>query len=154
MPGLAHLRHPGHMRRGHQGESDATAASRIRDSNAQAHSQGVAIVDFPEDLLKAQLELNQVNAELDALYERLPWPSEPLPGWTHMRDKGYCYETKRDDSPGWTEDEKAEVARLRAHRLELVTAVITHPFWATCDDAPTARSALKHVHNRPDETAA
>ncbi|MFG2526590.1 hypothetical protein [Streptomyces sp. NPDC048516] len=109
---------------------------------------------FPEDLLKTQRELQQVNAELDALYERLPWSAEPLPGWTHTRGKGSCHETERDGSPGWTEDEKAEVARLRAHRLELVTTVITHPFWATCDDAPTARSALEHVHDRPDEPVA
>ncbi|MEU8994513.1 hypothetical protein AB0952_24020 [Streptomyces caniferus] len=114
----------------------------------------MATFDFPEDLLKTQRELHQVNAELDALYERLPWSAEPLPGWHHPRDKGHYYETERDDSSGRTEEEKAEAARLRHHRLELVTTVITHPFWATCDDAPTARSALEHVHDRPDETMA
>ncbi|BDH12852.1 hypothetical protein [Streptomyces hygroscopicus] len=111
--------------------------------------------DFPKDLLDAQRELQRVRADLAALYKRLPWSVEPLPGWKHTRDQGYYYETERADSPGWTEDEKAEVDRLRAHQLELATTVLTHPFWATCDDAPTARSALKHAHEReaPHEAA-
>ncbi|MET7801428.1 hypothetical protein [Streptomyces decoyicus] len=58
--------------------------------------------DFPKDLLDAQLELHRVRADLAALYTRLPWSVEPLPGWRHTRGQGYYYEAERAESPGWT----------------------------------------------------
>ncbi|MEU8994105.1 hypothetical protein AB0C95_04660 [Streptomyces caniferus] len=107
--------------------------------------------DFPQDLLDAQLELHRVRAELSAVYEQLPWSAEPLPGWTHAKENGRAFASSRPDSPGYTDEEKKLVEELRARRLELATTVFTHPFWATCDDAVTARSALKHTHK--DEAA-
>ncbi|KIZ17390.1 hypothetical protein [Streptomyces natalensis] len=107
--------------------------------------------DFPRDLLDAQGELHKVRSELSALYKRLPWSVEPLPGWTHTKEGGRSYESSRPDSPGWTEEQKAQVDALRARQMELVDHIFPHPFWATCDDPVTARSALKHVHD--DEAA-
>ncbi|MER6049715.1 hypothetical protein ABT168_20060 [Streptomyces sp. NPDC001793] len=102
--------------------------------------------DFPQDLREAQLELHQVQSALADLYKRLPWSVEPLPGWTHTKENGRFHETERADSPGWTDEEQAQVATLRARTLELAERVVTHDFWTTCDDAPAARSALKHLH--------
>ncbi|BDM74771.1 hypothetical protein HEK616_82580 (plasmid) [Streptomyces nigrescens] len=34
---------------------------------------------------------------------------------------------------------------LRTRQLELVTTVFPHPFWASCPDPVSARTALKHV---------
>ncbi|WP_406222922.1 hypothetical protein [Streptomyces decoyicus] len=101
--------------------------------------------DFPRDLVDAQLELRSVRSELSALYKRLPWSVEPLPGWTHTKDGGRYYEPKRPDSPGWTDEEKQQVNDLRVREMELVTHIYAHDFWASCSDPVTARSALKHV---------
>ncbi|WJY43282.1 hypothetical protein QT196_39180 (plasmid) [Streptomyces sp. P9-2B-2] len=101
--------------------------------------------DFPRDLVAAQLELRSVQSELSALYKRLPWSVEPLPGWSHTKDGGRYYESKRPDSPGWNDEEKQQVNDLRARQMELVTFIYVHDFWASCSDPVTARSALKHV---------
>ncbi|WP_310726222.1 hypothetical protein [Streptomyces sp. N2A] len=101
--------------------------------------------DFPDDLVDAQAQLYKVQAELSALYKRLPWSVEPLPGWTHTKEDGRYYESKRPDSPGWTDEEKQQVTDLRARQMELVTRIFAHPFWASCEDPVTARTALKHV---------
>ncbi|MET7989117.1 MULTISPECIES: hypothetical protein [unclassified Streptomyces] len=37
-----------------------------------------ASYDFPHDLIDAQDELRQVRAELQTLYQRVPWSAEPL----------------------------------------------------------------------------
>ncbi|MFE4824000.1 hypothetical protein ACFRFU_48170 [Streptomyces sp. NPDC056704] len=42
--------------------------------------------DFPDDLLTAQQDLNHVRADLEALYERLPYSVEPLEGWARPED--------------------------------------------------------------------
>lgn len=101
--------------------------------------------DFPDDLMEAQAQLYKVRAELSALYSRLPWPVEPLPGWTHTKEDGRYYESKRPDSPGWTDEEKQQVSDLRARQMDLVTRIFAHSFWASCEDPVTARTALKHV---------
>ncbi|MFG2097294.1 hypothetical protein [Streptomyces sp. NPDC048612] len=111
--------------------------------------------DFPQDLRDAQLELHQVRSALSDLYKQLPWSVEPLPGWSHAKENGRSFESSRPDSPGWSEEEKQQVDALRARQMELVTTVFFHPFWATCDDPVTARSALKHAHEQtPDEAPA
>ncbi|MEU7636389.1 MULTISPECIES: hypothetical protein [unclassified Streptomyces] len=107
--------------------------------------------DFPQDLREAQLELHQVQSALADLYKRLPWSVEPLPGWTHTKENGHFHETARPESPGWTDEEAAQVSELRTRRLGLAEHVVTHPFWATCDDTPGARSALKHLHAQEEE---
>jgi hypothetical protein len=109
--------------------------------------------DFPQDLLDAQLELHRVQAELHALYARLPWSAEPLPGWSPKEGRSH-YPSQRPDSPGWTEEDTQQVATVRKRQMELATLVVTHPFWATCDDQVAAHSALKHAHESASEDPA
>ncbi|MFH8566988.1 hypothetical protein [Streptomyces sp. NPDC017993] len=105
--------------------------------------------DFPQDLLDAQLELHQVQAELHALYARLPWSVEPMTG--HGED--FWLPRLREDSPGHTDEEKNQVAELRARQLDLTVTVSCHDYWASCPgDVVKARSALKRAHEPEDES--
>ncbi|MEV5508083.1 hypothetical protein [Streptomyces orinoci] len=101
--------------------------------------------DFPADLRAAQQELHRVNAELAALLRALPWSVEPHPGWRDPADK--WHPTERPASPGWTEEERRQVAELRARALELSIEVSCHSWWATLSGETTiaARMALKHL---------
>ncbi|MEV6761412.1 hypothetical protein AB0N16_12325 [Streptomyces sp. NPDC051105] len=103
-----------------------------------------ATYDFPSDLLAGQEELHQVRAELSALLKRLPWSVEPLDGFS---DGGGWRKVERPASPGWTEDEQAEVEKLRRREHELAVFVSGHRFWAevTATDRVDARSRLKHA---------
>ncbi|MFF3610763.1 hypothetical protein [Streptomyces sp. NPDC002580] len=100
--------------------------------------------DFPSDLLAGQEELHQVRAELLALLKRLPWSVEPLDGFS---DTGGWRKVERPASPGWTEDEQAEVEKLRRRELELAVFVTGHRFWSevTPPDKVDARMRLKHA---------
>ncbi|MEU8710905.1 hypothetical protein ACWC6I_01030 [Streptomyces sp. NPDC001414] len=103
-----------------------------------------ATYDFPSDLLAGQEELHQVRAELSALLKRLPWSVVPLEGFS---DDGGWRKVERPASPGWTEDEQAEVEKLRRREHELAVFVSGHRFWAevTTPDRVPARSRLKHT---------
>ncbi|MFD5341549.1 hypothetical protein [Streptomyces hawaiiensis] len=48
----------------------------------------MATYDYPDDLLTAQQDLNQVRADLTALYERLPYSVEPMEAWQRMGRPG------------------------------------------------------------------
>lgn len=104
--------------------------------------------DFPSDLLAGQEELHQVRAELSALLKRLPWSVEPLDGFSD--DQGWR-KVERPASPGWTDDEQAEVEKLRQREHELAVFVSTHRFWAEVPAAERvdARMGLKHAHEKP-----
>lgn len=103
--------------------------------------------DFPEDLLTAQRDLNQVRADLAALYERMPYSVEPMEAWG--RPEGYWLATSRayPDSPGWSEQEQQEVAALRQKERDLTGVILTHSFWdgVAGPERPDARSKLKHA---------
>ncbi|MHB6912753.1 hypothetical protein [Streptomyces sp. DB-54] len=102
--------------------------------------------EFPPALLSAHAELTQAKSDLAELYATLTWSVEAMPGWTRAKETGGgYYASHRPDSPGWSDAEQQQVAELRARVLELSERVVTHEFWGTCDDAPTARSALKHA---------
>ncbi|GAA3122181.1 hypothetical protein GCM10010521_06700 [Streptomyces rameus] len=105
--------------------------------------------EFPSDLLACQEELHQVRAELSALLKRLPWSVEPMDGFSD--DTGWR-KVERPASPGWSEDEQAEVEKLRRREHELAVFVSTHRFWAevAAGDRVEARTRLKHVR---EETA-
>lgn len=108
--------------------------------------EGVATTyDFPSDLLAGQEELHQVRAELSALLKRLPWSVEPLDGFSD--DTGWR-RVERPASPGWSEDEQAEVEKLRQRERELAVFVTTHRYWSgvTGPDRVAARTELKHAH--------
>ncbi|MGW7620749.1 hypothetical protein ACWGLG_33930 [Streptomyces antimycoticus] len=103
---------------------------------------------FPEDLLTAQEDLHQVVHTLKALYDRLPWSVESHPGF---HDPEHWRPRQRPATDGWTEEDQAEVHRLRARQQELSITVATHPFWAKLQglDRITARMMLKHAHDTP-----
>ncbi|MFH0518864.1 hypothetical protein ACHBTE_17045 [Streptomyces sp. M41] len=106
--------------------------------------------DFPSDLLAGQEELHQVRAELSALLRRLPWSVAPLEGFSD--DNGWR-KVERPASPGWTEDEQAEVEKLRRREHELAVFVSGHRFWSefTGTERVDARMRLKHAHETPEE---
>jgi hypothetical protein len=111
----------------------------------QAYHYGVAETpDFPSDLLAGQEELHQIRAELLALLKRLPWSVEPLDGF---RDDDGWRRVERAASPGWTEDEQAEVEKLRCRERELAVFVSTHRYWGDVAAAERvdARMRLKRV---------
>ncbi|POX36699.1 hypothetical protein C3486_32345 [Streptomyces sp. Ru73] len=113
----------------------------------------MAEYDFPEDLIAAQLEMHRTRAAYRALCETLPWSVVPLPGYE--RPEGHHYPFRREDSPGYTEEQAEQEARLRARMRELSIQIGTHPFWDTLSgpDVVAARSALKHVHDTPADEA-
>lgn len=115
----------------------------------QAYDREVAATyDLPSDLLAGQEELRQVQAELSALLKRLPWSVEPVDGFS---DDAGRRQVERPASPGWTEDEQAEVEKLRRREHELVVFVSAHRCRAelTGADRVHARSRLKHAHANP-----
>ncbi|MFG2220474.1 hypothetical protein ACGFN1_37705 [Streptomyces sp. NPDC048685] len=103
---------------------------------------------FPQDLLDAQAAVDETRAAYEEYAKTLPWSAEPMPGWESDKQLHSNYISAKPDSPGYTEDQHAEVARFRARLLELSVAVSTHPFWGTVDhgDVVAARMALKHAH--------
>ncbi|GAA3524015.1 hypothetical protein [Streptomyces osmaniensis] len=107
--------------------------------------------DFPSDLLAGQEELHQVRAELSALLKRLPWSVVPLDGFSD--DNGWR-KVERPASPGWTEDEQAEVEKLRQREHELAVFVSGHRFWSEMggSDRVDARTKLKHTHGASEGT--
>jgi hypothetical protein len=75
-------------------------------------------------LIEAQNDLDQVRADLRALFEKVPWSVEPMDGWeTHE-----------------------EIDRLRARELELAELLVCHQYWMKFapGDVQAARDALKH----------
>ncbi|MFE3119706.1 hypothetical protein [Streptomyces niveus] len=108
----------------------------------------MAEYDFPQDLRDAQLRLHQVTAAYNQLCRTLPWSVEPAPGWAAGEKQQYTdYRSTKPDSPGYTDHQKSEVARLRAALLELSVTVSTHPYWSTLGPGTVVegRMALKQT---------
>ncbi|WP_329043519.1 hypothetical protein OHT61_32340 (plasmid) [Streptomyces sp. NBC_00178] len=107
--------------------------------------------DFPQDLRDAQLALHQTRAAHDQYARTLPWSAEPMPGWEADKQLHSDYRSAKPDSPGYTDDQRREMARFRAELLELSTLVATHPFWATLerDKIVDGRMTLQHTHETP-----
>ncbi|MCM2388979.1 hypothetical protein [Streptomyces albipurpureus] len=84
-------------------------------------------IDFPPDLRDAQLRLHQTRIAYEELCRTLPWSFEPAPGWEG--DKQLHSDGRvggMPDSPGYTDAEKSEEARLRNLLVDLSTTVMTH----------------------------
>lgn len=113
-----------------------------------------ASYDFPQDLIDAQDELRQVRADLQALFQKVPWSAEPLDAWE--RHENAWRPASRPASPGWSPDDAAEVARLRAREVELAGVIVTHTHWSEVSPAEilAARDALKHHHEHQVEAPA
>ncbi|MEU8708659.1 hypothetical protein [Streptomyces sp. NPDC048565] len=109
---------------------------------------------FPQDLLDAQVALHETRAASEKHARTLPWSAEPTPGWEGEKQL-HTFRPGRDDSPGYTEEQHAEVARFRTELLRLSTVVSTHPFWETVErgNLVAARMALKHAHEPVDTEA-
>ncbi|WP_399553868.1 hypothetical protein OG473_39395 (plasmid) [Streptomyces anulatus] len=106
------------------------------------------VFDFPADLLDAQVALHQARHASEGYARTLPWSAEPMTGWDSDKQLHSSYRSSKADSPGYTDKQRTEVARLRAKVLRLSEKVSTHPFWATLDTAVvvSARMRLKHAH--------
>ncbi|MDX3853207.1 hypothetical protein [Streptomyces sp. AK02-01A] len=107
--------------------------------------------DFPQDLRDAQRELHRTREAYEAFCRELPWSVEPAPGWSGDRTPYSEYRPDFPDSPGYSEEQKAEEARLRGRLLELSVAVSTHPYWSTLERGAVveARMELKRVAREP-----
>ncbi|MFE0107072.1 hypothetical protein [Streptomyces sp. NPDC059009] len=114
----------------------------------------MATYDFPQRLTEAQDELDQVRAELQPLLQRLPWSVEPMDSW-ESHDNAWR-KVSRPVSPGWDEGDRETVDRLRAREVKLAELIVTHPWWDELprDTVPSARDALKHHREQPQEAGA
>lgn len=107
---------------------------------------------FPQDLLDAQASLDETRVACELYALTLPWSAEPMPGWEANKQLHSNYISEKPDSPGYTDEQAAQVARYQAELVRLSTAVSTHPYWATLDEGVVeARMALKHAHEQPAE---
>lgn len=108
----------------------------------------MADTDCPVDLRNAQTRLHQALAEYSALCAGLPWSVEPAQGWPGEKMLyGDGEIGGRPHSPGYTGQQKQDVARLQVECRDLATFVATHPYWATLEgeDRVKARMALKQA---------
>ncbi|MFE1840628.1 hypothetical protein [Streptomyces sviceus] len=108
--------------------------------------------DFPKDLLKSQVELEEVRGELKILLGKQPWSVEPLAAWT--THENHWRASSRPDSPGWDPSDQLRIATLRKRELELAALILGHPFWKelAAEERTDARTKLKH-HRQPTEKA-
>ncbi|MEU9157921.1 nucleic acid-binding protein [Streptomyces sp. NPDC048417] len=106
----------------------------------------------PDDLLKAQQDLNEVRASLKALVKKLPYSVVPMEAWE--RPDGYWLPASPSypASEGWTEQEQTDVTTLRERERDLAAAIVTHAFWNEIagPDRPDARSQLRHALDSGD----
>ncbi|ACX71181.1 hypothetical protein pZL12.104c [Streptomyces phage ZL12] len=103
---------------------------------------------FPVDLLDAQEALHQARRTAEEYASTLPWSAEPMTGWDSEKQLHSSYRSSKADSPGYTDEQRTEMARLRAEVLRLSEVVYVHPFWATVEAGKVveARMRLKHAH--------
>ncbi|MFJ6463312.1 hypothetical protein ACIQM0_20145 [Streptomyces sp. NPDC091387] len=106
--------------------------------------------DFPQDLREAQLSLHRTWSAYEQYARTLPWSAEPMSGWESDKQLHSGYRSSKADSPGYTEEQHREVARLRLELLALSAVVSTHPFWSTLGrgDVIQGRMTLKHAHEQ------
>lgn len=116
----------------------------------------MAETDFPQDLRDAQARLHQVQRAYVALCRTLPWSVEPAAGWSGDKQAYSDHVGSMPDSPGYTEQQKAEEERLRRERLELSLVVSTHPYWSTVEREKVVdeRMRLKRVARPAQDTPA
>lgn len=114
----------------------------------------MAGTDFPDDLRAAQTRLHRATSELAAFCRSLPWSVEPTAGWPGTEHPHTGEVTGgRDASPGWTEEQKEAVKRLRLECTDLSVRITAHPYWLTLEGEARvkARSELKAA-TRPSTT--
>ncbi|MGW2016749.1 hypothetical protein [Streptomyces sp. NPDC001927] len=105
---------------------------------------------FPSDLLTAQRDLHEAKAKYAALCRTLPWSVEPMPGWPGQVHPHTGEVTgSREDSPGYTEEEKAECVRLLGLIRELSIQVSTHSCWRHWEGEDVVKARME-VKNHSD----
>lgn len=93
------------------------------------------------------MRLHQLRAEQYALGRTLPWSVEPADAWAAPKTQQGGESRSLPSSPGYTDEQKSEIARIRSEVLALATVVTTHPYWGTCSEGLVdLRMALKHFH--------
>ncbi|MCX5345827.1 hypothetical protein [Streptomyces atratus] len=120
-------------------------------------SVGSAEDDFGEGpAVVVQLALHQTRAAYEQYATTLPWSAEPMPGWESDKQLHSNYISAKPDSPGYTEEQTAEVAQFQAELLRLSTEVVTHPYWQSLSgpDLVDARMVLQHAHESVEDEAA
>lgn len=116
----------------------------------QSYYSGVPTYDFPQDLRDAQLALHRTRAAMEQYAKTLPWSAEPMPGWEADKQLHSGYRSAKPDSPGYTDEQREQLAAYRAQLLELSTTVMTHPYWTgLSENVVAARMALQHAHEQP-----
>ncbi|MGW3699049.1 hypothetical protein ACWECR_35170 [Streptomyces sp. NPDC005056] len=111
--------------------------------------------DFPQDHRAAQFALHRTRAAYEQYAAGLPWSATPMPGWEADKQLHTTYRSGKPDSPGYSQEQAAEVARYQAELLRLSIEVSTHPYWSTLDSGVVgARMALKHAHETAGDEAA
>ncbi|MFD5430080.1 hypothetical protein [Streptomyces sp. NPDC127084] len=103
---------------------------------------------YPADLIDAQWRLHRARAEYEALCATLPWSVEPMVGWPGAEHPHTGEITGgREDSPGYTPEQVAEVDRLEKLLQELSITRATHPYWWTvgAGERVAARMRLKSL---------
>ncbi|TQK49883.1 hypothetical protein FBY35_0160 [Streptomyces sp. SLBN-118] len=105
---------------------------------------------FPGRLRALQLQVHRVRAQYEAMGRQLPWAVEATEGWSSTT-KTYSPLGDRittfPASPGWTEEQIDQYARLRRRLVRLSAAVITHPWWSSVPtgEQVDARMTLKRL---------
>ncbi|WNZ14914.1 hypothetical protein [Streptomyces sp. 11x1] len=112
---------------------------------AQPEPEPFDPLQFPPDLIAAQLRLATLQDQLRAHQARLPWSREPHPGWEPVDDRGRPPHPGRPATDGWDAADSAKYDRLWAELREAAAAVSCHKHWAQCPDPVKARMALKHA---------
>ncbi|MEW2180309.1 hypothetical protein AB0890_28785 [Streptomyces sp. NPDC005406] len=80
----------------------------------------------------------------------LLWSAELLPGWEADKRLHPGCRSAAPDSPGYTGEQRDQLASYRAELLELSTTVVTHPYWTELsENVVAARMALQHAHEQP-----
>ncbi|MFF8918443.1 hypothetical protein ACF08M_35360 [Streptomyces sp. NPDC015032] len=112
--------------------------------------------NFPQDLRAAQLALLETRAAYKQYATTLPWSAEPMPGWEGDKQLHSSYQSRKEDSPGYTPQQAAEVVRFQAELLRLSIEVATHEYWQSLSgpELVDARMALQHAHEPTKDEAA
>ncbi|MFI6730621.1 hypothetical protein [Streptomyces atratus] len=103
-----------------------------------------------------QVALLETRTAYEQYATTLPWSAGPMPGWESDKQLHSTYVSAKPDSPGYTEEQAAEVSRFQAELRRLSIEVVTHPYWQSLagPDLVEARMVLRHAHESTEDEAA
>lgn len=105
--------------------------------------RGTSLFNYPQDLVDAQTELDQIHNDLKGYFNEHPWPAGPEKTREPLESAGRPSPSRGSNS--WTPGDAVRVARLRARGAELVGKIVAHRFWRELGpaDVPAVWDALK-----------